>query len=483
MLGLAYNVHEKSIIYRREYSQLQAIIERSRELFSDVGRYNGQTHVWRFFERGNTLELGAFQHPGDEKKYVGRPHDLAGYDEIPDVAESQFRHTLGWVRTTNAKQRVRVVCAGNPPTDEAGAWVKRYWAPWIVPGFSPAARPGELLWYTTLRGEDYFVEDGHAGMRLELEGEVVMPVSRSFIPASLKDNAYYDERYAAQLQGLPEPLRSQLLYGDMLVEVAEDPWRLFAPDLLKRMVVSKGYVSDTQIQQAGLDVARGGSDETVLTFRSGSLVLPQIAWPGKVTTDGPRTAALVVEQLRKFRCVDVPVVVDVIGVGSAVYDALRGMLPHVYAFVSSEKSAAMDRSKRLPMRNKRAEGHWTVREWLDDPDSPLFMPDNQKLKAELLAVRWDLTPQGILIESKDKLKERLGRSPDYLDSLIMACINLSATNWKGLLEFAKEELARTEKDLAEKDKRRGRGAVVSKGGPAPPLSALELMERFGSSLN
>jgi hypothetical protein len=49
----------------------------------------------------------------------------------------------------------------------------------------------------------------------EIDGETYTAKSYTFIPASLSDNPHRNTpEYRAQLQSLPEPLRSQLLYGD-----------------------------------------------------------------------------------------------------------------------------------------------------------------------------------------------------------------------------------------------------------------------------
>ncbi|MGH2508839.1 MAG: hypothetical protein ACRDHZ_15740, partial [Ktedonobacteraceae bacterium] len=445
--------------------------------------YNGQDHAWRFKEKGNILEFGACQRPGDEKKWQGRPHDFVGFDEIPHFLESQFRYLCGWVRTTRRDLKPRVIAAGNPPTDLDGQWIKRYWAGWLREGHHPFAIPGDLLWYTTLKGEDFWVEKGNAEMRLEVSGEFLIPLSRTFIPARLADNLFLNPEYIAQLQGMPEPLRSQLLYGDMDIENEVDPWQIMsAALLLARMTVPLDYIYEGLVEQVGVDCSRGGADETVAIGRAGSLILPPIAWPGKTTTDGPKTAALIATELKRRGWDRAAVVVDVIGIGASVYDSLKQLLPRVYGFNSAEASTMMDRTHCLKMANNRAAGHWTVREWLDDADDPLYLPIHEKLRADLLAPRWELTPRGILVEAKDDIKERLGRSPDYGDATIMACVNLNATDWKGLLEFAKEELAAREKAKEQKRREAAREPEPVSNEPKSPPSAKELIERFGSSL-
>ena len=54
--------------------------------------------------------------------------------------------------------------------------------------------------------------------------DVIQPKSRTFIPARVTDNPYYtDSGYVATLQSLPEPLRSQMLYGDFRAGIKGRP--------------------------------------------------------------------------------------------------------------------------------------------------------------------------------------------------------------------------------------------------------------------
>lgn len=488
LLGLAYNNHSKSIIYRREFSQLQALIDRSHELFDGWGDFRASPHPRWVFKKGTMLEFEAAQHLGSERKMQGRDHDFIGFDEATHFSESQFRFLTGWLRTTKKGQRTRVVCASNPPSTTEGAWIKRYWAPWLVPGHSPSSVPGESLFYSRIQDEDYYIENAVAGQKYEIEKRLVTPISRTFIPARLTDNEFINPEYEAQLEAMPEPLRSQLLYGDMQIEQESDPWQTISKALVDaRCILKRDYQAEDVIEQVGVDVARGGQDETTVALRCTNHVLPLIKWPGRVTTDGPKTAFLVAEALKKHECESAPVVVDVVGVGAAVYDSLRGLLPNVYAFNGAESSKMLDRSKRLRMRNRRAESYWNLREWLDDPENPLYLPDDEKLKADLAVARWELTPQGILIESKDHIKERLGRSPDAGDAVAMACVDLNATNWRGLLEFAKQELAKAAADNKREDaevhkvNKKNVGVVLSTGDKPPP-SPQELMEKYGRVL-
>ena len=124
-----------------------------------------------------------------------------------------------------------MVCAGNPPTYAEGEWVIRYWAPWLSTSYPYPAEPGELRWFATIDGKDVEVE---SGKRFGYKGESIQPLSRTFIPAFLKDNPYLaNTSYEAVLQGLPEPLRSQLLHGLFTTTRPDLPYQVIPTEWVK----------------------------------------------------------------------------------------------------------------------------------------------------------------------------------------------------------------------------------------------------------
>lgn len=425
ILGLAHKAHYRSIIFRREYPQLKGIIDRGLDLFDNrkIGKFNRVSSAWRLND-GRTIELGACQHLGDEQKFQGRPHDLKAFDEITHYHEAQFRFLIGWLRSVNPKQRTRIVCAGNPPTNADGDWVIRYWGPWLDDHHPNPAQPGELRWFTTIAGEDIEVPSGEP---FEHDGEWITPKSRTFIPGTVDDNPYLLESgYKSTLQALPEPLRSKMLYGDFSAGREDDAWQVIPTEWVR---IAQQRWKDTKLAEnapmthIGVDVARGGQDKTVLTLRYNNYFLKQISYPGKSTPDGDYVAGLVLKDRRD----SATVTVDVIGVGASAYDRLKTALKsepqNIVAFNSAEGSDATDLSKKLGFHNQRAEWWWKFREALDPKTGAnLALPDDRELLADLCAPRWSLSARGILVEAKEDIIERIGRSPDKGDSCIYAFV-------------------------------------------------------------
>jgi hypothetical protein len=70
---------------------------------------------------------------------------------------------------------------------------------------------------------------------------------------------------------------------------------------------------------------------------------------------------------------------------------------------------------------------------LDPAHNPtLALPDDPELLADLAAPRWTLTTNGILIESKEDIIDRLKRSPDCGDAVVMAYWGATAMGTPGI---------------------------------------------------
>src|SRR5262249_53147526 len=230
-LGLAITAHQHSLILRREAVHLRAIEDRAREILGDRGRFNQAQGIWRDLPGSRQIEFGGCKDPGDEQAYRGRPHDLIVFDEADQFQERMIRFIAGWLRTTRRDQRCRLLLNFNPPSSAEGEWLLSYFAPWLSyldlefqPHHPQPAAPGELRWYAMVDGKEVERPDGAPfGHR----GETIQPKSRTFIPARLMDNPHLlVTGYGATLQALPEPLRSQLLYGDFKIGRQDDAWQV-----------------------------------------------------------------------------------------------------------------------------------------------------------------------------------------------------------------------------------------------------------------
>ncbi len=427
LIGIAGTSHRQSVIFRREFPRLRAMIERSREVYNREGAthlkdsYNESLHVWRLHD-GRMVEFAACQFEKDKENQRGRPRDLYGFDELTEFTESQYRFVTAWNRSTVPGQRCRIVATSNPPTSSEGEWVIRYWGPWLDSRHPNPARPGELRWFARIDDED--VEVGGPDVVVH-KGQRIKPRSRSFIPALLKDNPILEATgYGAVLAALPEPLRSQMLYGDFSVGVGDDIWQVIPTAWIRAAMERwhEGAPPGHPLSCIGADISRGGADQTVAAPRYGPWFARMKAIKGVETDDGPKAAKFIL-RLHDGRS---PVNFDVIGIGSSAYDAARLIIGDMAVAVNVAEATNMtDRSGMFRMVNIRAAMYWKMREALDPENGQgLMLPPDPELLADLCAARFEVRANGIILEPKDKCKERTGRSPDKGDA---ACLSL----WEG----------------------------------------------------
>jgi len=429
---MAGEAHCQAIIFRRVFPNLRFLIERSRQIYNPLGTaygkdsYNESLHVWRL-NNGNMVEFASMQYEQDKSNFQGRPHDFIGIDEAPEFTESQILFVSAWNRSTDGGQRVRVILTGNPPVDESGAWIVRRYAAWLDKKHAHPAKAGELRWYATIDGKETEMPSGETFTH---KGESFLPRSRTFIPAKLSDNPFLsaDGRYRSVLQSLPEPLRSQLLDGDFDASNMPDPFQIIPTDWVR--LAQKRWTEmarpTTPLTAVAIDPSRGGADKTALAQRYDNWFDDVLSWPGVIAVDGGTVAELTRQTIGEIEPAYMNI--DVNGIGSSVYDHLKVMYKNVVPFNGAEGSEYRDKSGKLKMRNRRAEMYWRMRDALDpNGGDELSLPPDTELLADLCSARYEVSSAGVKVEEKDKIKERIGRSPDVGEAVMM-CL-YSTNTW------------------------------------------------------
>lgn len=95
-IGLALTAHRQSIFFRRELTQLQDVIDSTKEMLGDLARYNDAKHRFYDIPGNRTLEFGSIPNNNKLSAYKGRPHDLKVFDEVSDFTERQYRFLTGF---------------------------------------------------------------------------------------------------------------------------------------------------------------------------------------------------------------------------------------------------------------------------------------------------------------------------------------------------------------------------------------------------
>jgi hypothetical protein len=161
----------------------------------------------------------------------------------------------------------------------------------------------------------------------------------------------------------------------------------------------------------GVDVARYGSDRSIVCLRRGPVARVVGDYAVQSTTE---TTGKVVALKREHNAHEIRV--DGVGVGGGVVDQLVELGHDVIDMQAG--AAALNRAK---FANARAEWFWSLRKRLEDGDLDLSADDDD-LAAQLGALKYRFNSRGqIVIESKDDMKARGLPSPDRADALMLTC--------------------------------------------------------------
>lgn len=427
LCGLALEKHKLSLLMRRNGVDLEGgggLIEELLRLYGSRTGFSGKPPPVLRTNDGRIITFGSATNLGDEQKFIGRARDLLGLDEATQFLEQQVRLLMGWVRTVHEGQRTRAVFATNPPIDATGDWVVGMFRPWLDPTHEKPAEHGELRWYVTVRtptGTEDIEVDGPDPV--EIDGETLLPLSRTFIPARLTDNPFIVTKdYQKQLDSLPEPYRSAYRDGNFMAGRADHEFQVIPTQWIREAQErwSSEPPEGSPMTTIAVDPAQGGQDTTVLSKRYDWWFAPLEQTPGAETPTGNEVAGLVIAQRRNGAVI----VVDMGGgYGGSTKMRLEDNDIEVIGHKGAEGSVRRTRDNTLGFFNKRAEILWRLREDLDpgqDGGAVIALPPDPEMVTDLTAVHYEITKSGIKVTPKEKVVEKLGRSPDKGDAIAMA---------------------------------------------------------------
>jgi phage terminase large subunit len=189
-----------------------------------------------------------------------------------------------------------------------------------------------------------------------------------------------------------------------------------------------GWNVEDGAKEYGLDMARFGSDSTVLTPRHGGWVEDQIVWNKTSLTDSAKNVVQILGD--DVMNANVRLNIDDTGNGGGTTDRLReiggieqrrvGKPVFQYALVAYNFSSKEMMKNSNKFHDITSELYWNMRSWFFN--HAIALPNDVQLRDELIARRWTMLPNGkIKVESKDEYKKRTGgKSPDKSDSLALS---------------------------------------------------------------
>lgn len=259
-----------------------------------------------------------------------------------------------------------------------------------------------------------------------------LPPYRAFVQALVTDNPNISPHYIDNLKKLTGPDRARLLMGDWNYD--DDPSRLMDQDAIndlwtnEHVPVGKKYIS--------ADVARYGHDLTVIALWEG---LRLVHFTVMEQSSVPEVAAAITQLCRSEAVPRSHVVVDDDGIGGGVVDLLPGC-------VAFKGGARPIESKVKPQNfaNLKTQCSYVLSEHVNDREVYIATSNHRdKVSEELSHIKRDkMDNDGPLrILAKEKVKEALGRSPDFADVLMMRMV------------FELREAGRAGSSLAKKGER------------------------------
>lgn len=434
LLGLAITQHQKAVIFRQAFNDMVDIEERFLALMQTTQGWRGDIH--RFKSDKLFLEFGALEKPRAEFSWQGRAHDFYGFDEGAQLTLPKVLYVTGWLRSVEKNIRKRVVVASNPPMGGEGEWIIEWWAPWLDPNFPDPATPGELRWAIVVEQRIRWV-DGPG--KTFIKGREYTHESYTFIPALLDDNPYLkDTGYRGRIENMPEPLRSQLLYGDFAAGREDHQWQTIptAWVLAANERWRKAEVKHRTMIALAADIAMGGVANTVLAPLYEDAYFGQLIKVKGVDMNDPSQHAVLMVQHQRDQA---DLSVDATGGwGIGVVSHLK--IQHQIAaagLVFSKGSTAKAKGGKLAFKNLRAQMWWQFREALD-PESGVDMklPVDPRLLAQLTTPRYEVHGTNIVIEDKEDVEARVGSTIDEADAVIMAWHRRGASIRKARTEVA-----------------------------------------------
>lgn len=232
---------------------------------------------------------------------------------------------------------------------------------------------------------------------------------RKFIKSLATDNPYVDEAYLTNLRKSDKVTIERLLNGNF--EYDDDPARLMEYDKIVD-VFTNSFVQEGK-KCITADVARFGSDKAVIMVWSGFRVV-------KIKTFD-KSAITELETTIKQLCVQysVPlsnVIVDEDGVGGGLVDMLQ-----CKGFINNSK-ALEENDSVVQYQNLKSQCYFHLSYKINASEVFISETEYKELIIQELeqVKRHNIDKDGKLaIIPKEKVKELLGRSPDFADALMM----------------------------------------------------------------
>ncbi len=374
----------------------------------------------------------------DAEKFFGYHADdiLVIVDEASGVEEEIW---IG-VDAVTPNLNAHVLAIGNP-TNPDGRFYKMFQDP-LVKTFTISAFDTPNLTANGIRNIDELVNLFTAPADVDALDHIIKVQSTLKMPYPALQSPINVYRKFLQW-GTDHPMWQALIMGEFpsqstlsliplnLIIKSQEVWKQMNaaktdPELAEKV---EWGVETTEAARYGLDVARFGDDSTVLTPARGGYIEKQILWS---KADTAITTERVIKEVDTYDHRTI-IKVDDIGVGGGVTDQLiKELRDHVdYQYRVEPINVGAGTSNPLKYYNLRAELYDYLAQMFKD--RKIAIPDDDELAGELAAIRIAYVGKNndiMQVEGKQKIKQRLGKSPDRADSLMLAAAKSQFGQWE-----------------------------------------------------
>lgn len=217
-----------------------------------------------------------------------------------------------------------------------------------------------------------------------------------------------NDLFRVKVRGMFPKVSEDVLIPYEWIEIANERWRRLEDE---NFIPVKSC-------RLGVDVAGMGRDDSVLCPRYGNYIPKFEVHQSSGRADHMHVVGMVIQYVKNK---DTKAFVDTIGEGAGVFSRLEELnYANVYSCKFSEGASGLnDITGQYTFANMKAYLFWAVRDWLNPKNGfGAAIPPCDKLMEELTEIHWKFQSNGsIIIEPKDKIKERIKRSPDWGDAL------------------------------------------------------------------
>ena len=235
-----------------------------------------------------------------------------------------------------------------------------------------------------------------------------LPQHKKFIQALVSDNKHISKHYTAQLNKLDEISKARLLRGDWEYDDSKDA--LIEYDAI---INTFSNVVPTGEKYITADIARFGKDKTAIYLWNGLQVAEIVVLDMSSMVD----VANKIKEIQQREGVKLSnIIVDEDGVGGGAKDILR-----CKGFVNNSKAIRGENYTNL-----KTQCYYKLADLINKGQIGISTNDirfKEAIIQELEQVRRVNIDKDtkLAIMSKDKIKDLIGRSPDYSDALMMRC--------------------------------------------------------------